>query len=54
MHSVEWYAPRRIDDPLYSPLLHPDLKLLPPTYVAATTKDLIYQETVFFAEELKV
>lgn len=50
---IEWYAPTRIDDPLYSPLLHPDIKLLPPTYLAAPTKDPTHQETVFFAEELK-
>jgi versiconal hemiacetal acetate esterase len=50
---VAWYAPPRIDDPLYSPLLHPDIKLLPPIYIAATTKDPTHQDTVFFAEEAK-
>ena len=48
----EWYgAPPT--DPLYSPLLHPDINLLPPVYVAACTKDPTHQETVFFYEECK-
>lgn len=53
LQAVEWYAPARIDDPLYSPLLHPDIKLLPPTYIVATTKDPTHQEMIFFYEELK-
>jgi len=52
LQAAEWYAPSRLDDPLYSPLLHPDIKHLPPTYLAAPTKDPTHQETVFFAEEL--
>ena len=48
----EWYgAPP--DDPLASPLLHPDIKLLPSVYVAACTKDPTHQESVFFYEECK-
>ena len=34
-------------------LLHPDIKSLPPTYVAATTKDPTHQETVWLYEEMK-
>lgn len=48
----EWYQGRS-DDPLVSPLLHPDIRLLPPVYVAACTKDLTHQETVYFYEECK-
>ncbi|KAJ9616547.1 hypothetical protein H2200_000266 [Cladophialophora chaetospira] len=48
----EWYnAPP--DDPLSSPLLHPDLHLVKQAYIAATTADPTYQETRFFYEELK-
>lgn len=50
--SIEWYdAPS--DDPTYSPLLHPDIKLLTQAYITATTADATYQETMFFYEELK-
>ena len=48
----EWYGAAPTD-PLASPLLHPDIKLLPPTYVAACTKDPLHQDTVFFYEECK-
>jgi len=43
----------RSDDPLYSPLLHPGIKFLPPVYIVATTKDPTHQETVFFVEKAK-
>ncbi|ETN36202.1 uncharacterized protein HMPREF1541_08479 [Cyphellophora europaea CBS 101466] len=41
------------DDPLHSCLLHPSVKLLPQTYIAACTNDPTYQETMFFYEECK-
>jgi acetyl esterase/lipase len=47
----DWYNAPRPEDPLYSPLLHPDIKLLPRVHVVATTQDPTYQETVFFYEE---
>ncbi|KAK5312382.1 hypothetical protein LTR70_008224 [Exophiala xenobiotica] len=48
----EWYgAPAA--DPLYSVLLHPDIKHLPPCYIAACTKDPTHQDTLFFSEECK-
>lgn len=34
-------------------LLNPDIKLLPPTYVAATEKDPTYQETVWLYEAMQ-
>jgi acetyl esterase/lipase len=50
--AIEWYgAPAA--DPLYSVLLHPDIKHLPPCYIAACTKDPTHQETLFFYEECK-
>ncbi|KAH7078177.1 Alpha/Beta hydrolase protein [Paraphoma chrysanthemicola] len=49
----ELLQPPRPDHPLYSPLLHPDIKLLPPTYITAMTNDPTYQETSFFYEECK-
>ncbi|OAL57102.1 alpha/beta-hydrolase [Pyrenochaeta sp. DS3sAY3a] len=49
----EWLQPPAPDHPLYSPLLHPDIKLLPQIYVTAMTNDPSYQETVFFYEECK-
>src|SRR5690348_1706051 len=51
--SVEWLQPPSPDHPLYSPLLHPNIKLLPRVYVTAMTNDPTYQETVFFYEECK-
>lgn len=48
-----WYNAPDPEDPLYSPLLHPDIKLLPKSYIAACTKDPTHQETVFFYEEAK-
>lgn len=49
---IEWYnAPAA--DPYYSILLHPDIKHLPPCYIAACTKDPTHQETLFFFEECK-
>lgn len=41
------------DDPLASVVLHPDIKYLPPVYIAATTKDPTYPETMFFAEKCR-
>jgi acetyl esterase/lipase len=38
---------------LVSILLHSDIKLLPSTYIASSTKDPTHQETVFFYEEMK-
>jgi len=50
--ATEWYgAPAA--DPLYSVLLHPDIKHLPPCYIAACTKDPTHQDTLFFSEECK-
>ena len=49
--NAEWYNAPQADDPWYSPLLHPDIRLLPKVYVAACTKDTTHQETVFFYEE---
>lgn len=46
----EWLAAPP-DDPLASVVLHPDIKYLPPIYIAATTKDPTYPETTFFAEK---
>lgn len=46
----EWLAPPP-DDPLASVVLHPDIKYLPPVYIAATTKDPTYPETMFFADK---
>lgn len=48
----QWYQGSP-DDPLVSPLLHLDIKLLPSVYVAACTKDPTHQETLFFYEECK-
>lgn len=45
----EWLASPP-DDPLASVILHPDFKYLPPVYIAATTKDPMFPETMFFAE----
>jgi acetyl esterase/lipase len=36
-----------------SVLLHPNIKVLPPTCVAVTEKDPTRQETVWFNEEMK-
>lgn len=41
------------EEPLTSVVLHPDIKYLPPIYIAATTKDPTYPETTFFAEKCK-
>lgn len=50
--ATEWYkAPAA--EPLHSPLLHPDIGLLPKTYITACTKDPTHQETLFFYEECK-
>ncbi|CAN9170088.1 unnamed protein product [Alternaria sp. RS040] len=49
----EWLQPPSPEHPLYSPLVHPDIKLLPPIYIAAMTNDPTYQDTVFFHEECK-
>jgi versiconal hemiacetal acetate esterase len=49
----QWLQPPAPDYPLYSPLLHPNIKLLPPVYATAMTHDPTYQETVFFYEECK-
>lgn len=48
----EWLASPP-DDPLASVVLHPDIKYLPPIYLAATTKDPTYPETTFFAEKCR-
>lgn len=48
----DWYACPDPRDVLYSPLLHPDLKLLPATLIIATEKDSTYQETVWLYEEM--
>lgn len=53
LHAATWYACPDPKDPLYSPLLHPDIKLLPPTVVIATEKDPTYQETVWMYEEMR-
>ncbi|KAL8243849.1 hypothetical protein R6Q59_010107 [Mikania micrantha] len=48
----EWLASPP-DDPLASVVLHPDIKYLPSLYIAATTKDPTYPETMFFAEKCR-
>lgn len=48
----KWLSPPP-DDPLASVVLHPDIKYLPPLYIAAPTKDPTYPETVFFAEKCR-
>ncbi|KAK6381504.1 hypothetical protein LTS17_004562 [Exophiala oligosperma] len=53
LQAREWYNPPRKDDPLYSPLLHPDIKHLKQAYIIATSVDPTYYETLFFYEELK-
>jgi acetyl esterase/lipase len=50
---TELYQPPTPAEPLCSILLHPDLHLLPPTYLAAPTKDPTHQETVFLHEEMR-
>lgn len=52
-HDIaELYQAPSPTEPLASVLLHPDLKLLPPTYLAAPTKDPTHQETIFLYEEM--
>lgn len=51
--TADWLQPPAPDHPLYSPLLHPDIKLLPPIYITAMTNDPSYPETIFFYEECK-
>lgn len=41
------------DEPLWSILLHPSLSALPPTYLAACTKDATYDETFILHDKLK-
>lgn len=41
------------DEPLASVILHPDIKYLPPLYIASPTKDPTHQQTVFFAEKCR-
>jgi acetyl esterase/lipase len=50
---TEQYKAPAPSEPLVSVLLHPDIKLLPPTYIAAPTKDPTHQETLFLHEEMK-
>ena len=53
LQAANWYACPDPRDPLYSPLLNSDIKLLPPTVVIATEKDPTFQETVWLYEEMK-
>jgi acetyl esterase/lipase len=51
--TTELYKAPSPEEPLSSVLLHQDIKHLPPTYIAAPTKDPTHQETVFLYEEMK-
>lgn len=53
MDTTEQYKAPSPSEPLVSVLLHPDLKFLPPTYIAAPTKDPTHQETLFLHEEMQ-
>jgi acetyl esterase/lipase len=43
----------KVDEPLSSILLHPDLKELPKTWLVACSKDPTFNEMVMFHEQLR-
>ncbi|ERF76626.1 hypothetical protein EPUS_04446 [Endocarpon pusillum Z07020] len=51
--AFELYQAPSPHEPLVSVLLHPDIKLLPPSCIMSPTKDPTNQETVFLYEEMK-
>lgn len=53
INVTELYQAPSPYEPLVSILLHPDIKLLPPSYITTPTKDPTHQETVFLYEEMK-
>lgn len=51
--TTELYQVPSPHEPLVSVLLHPNIKHLPPSYLASPTKDPTNQEVVFLYEEMK-